>query len=128
MKNITSKVFIALFALGIIYIVYIVVRRFKVDSEIEQNGNYCIAVISKRTISKGSVGDLTFFFKYDGKKYKYTTSVEDEYFENHQIGDTIVIKTLSSKLPESIICENLSYKTCYGEQPVNGWIKLPVCK
>lgn len=49
------------------------------------------------------------------------------FFKKREIGDTIIIKVLPSKLPESLIIENLEYKSCYGTPPKEGWKQLPNC-
>lgn len=93
-----------------------------------RNGDFLSSIINDEFIGRQSVRSFTYEFIIGGKTYINEFDVNQEYFNKHQIGDTIIIKFLPSKPEKSIIIEDKEYKSCMGLPPKEGWKKLPVCK
>jgi len=128
MKKKLNNLSLFIFVLVIILICFIVIRkRDQIDSRINQKGVYCIGWITRGVATKGGVRAFHYSFLIQNKKWQSKRNIPRNYFEEHKVGDTIVIKTLLTDLPTSLICEDKNYDTCLGKQPANGWKKLPKC-
>ncbi len=106
---------------------FITGKRDTVDSQIEEVGVYCVGIIKSDVISKGSVRAFKFTFSINGVNWQNRRNISLSYFKGHAVGDTILIKVLPSKLPESVIVEDKEYQSCFGVQPSVGWKELPKC-
>ena len=100
----------------------------KLDSNTKKHGVYCLAIIIEESATKLGGRSFTYEFSYLNKTYEYEPFVSKSFFKKHKIGDTIIVKILKSELPHSLVCENIKYKRCFGDQPQYGWKKLPKCK
>lgn len=129
MKRKVGNIIAILFISGMI--TYVVIGSIIFNNRKEnilRNGNFSSSIINDEFIGRQSVRSFTYEFIIGGKTYINEFDVNQEYFNKHQIGDTIVIKFLPSKPEKSIIIEDKEYKSCMGLPPKVGWKKLPVCK
>lgn len=127
-KRISKIVGLFLVAISASYYFFITSRRNNIDNLIIKKGVYCSAILTDDFASKGSVRAFHFSFSLNGVLMENKRNVGLSFFKKHKIGDTIIVKALKSKLPESLICEEMEYKPCFGQQPKNGWKELPKCK
>jgi hypothetical protein len=110
-----------------IYIVYIIYNGQKDDKIIIKDGYYCTATVTKKMVTKGNVGYFTFKYFVDSRIHYFERSVSDSFYKKNNIGDTIVVKYVHSKLPDALIIEEIKFQKCFGEQPKQGWKEVPIC-
>jgi hypothetical protein len=89
---------------------------------------YFYSIITNKVVTSGGTRSVKFIFVVEERKYEWERYVSDEFYNKSKDGDTIIIKVLKSKLPYSLVCEELVYQHCFGKQPSNGWKELPKCK
>lgn len=124
-KNI---IYATILLIGATYIVYMIFDYRRLKSEILLNGAFTTGVIYEEFI--GTDAFVRFDYKYlvNNHIYKNKLAVSPDYFNKHQIGDTLIIKFLPSWPEKSIIIEREEYKQCMGLPPKEGWRKLPRCE
>jgi len=113
----------------VIIVIYNNVKYNEMRDNILRNGDYSYGCIFEEFIGVKTVRD--FKYKYFINHYEYSNKaaiVNMDYFENHQIGDTIIIKYLPNAPEKSIIIEEEEYKSCMGLPPEKGWEELPRCE
>lgn len=110
------------------YTIYVVYNSQKVDKIILDKGYFSSAVITKKMVTKGNVGYFTFKYSIDNQLYYFERSVSDAFYKKNDIGDTIIVKYIHSKLPDAFIMEEIKFQKCFGKQPNNGWKESPKCQ
>ena len=110
------------------YLIFKGNQQADMQGYIEENGSYCIAVISNEHAGKSSMRSFYYNFQINKKNYKFEKFVSVDFYNNNQIGDTILIKFLPNEPEKSIIIEDKEYKHCYGLPPKEGWLELPKCE
>lgn len=129
MKKKAGDIIAILFISGMI--VFFIVGSIMYDNtkeEIIKNGSYVSTIIVDEFIGRQSVRSFTCKFEVDDETFTKEIDISKKYFENHQIGDTIIIKFLPEDPTKSIIMEDEEYKSCMGLPPKKDWKVLPKCK
>jgi hypothetical protein len=107
------------------WIINSTLNQKKKEQKIQKEGVFICGFVLKKDATKGGQSTLEYSFRYNKNQYSDESYVGGGYYNKKHIGDTIIIKTHKDLLPYTLVCEGLNYKSCFGNQPVNGWKELP---
>lgn len=127
-RAINKFVSITVVTIIFVYAIFVVINRQNSDIQIYEKGHFCLAWIQNKMVTRSNSHYVTYEFNISGSVYKYERLVSENFYRSYNRGDTILVKVLSTDLPQSKIIENVSYKSCMKRQPSLGWEQLPVCK
>ena len=126
MKKVLSKMILpGLLIIGLGYCVYMFYNRKVDESEINKNGFFCLGIVVDRMVTKGGVNHFTYKYNVKGHWYRYEDSVDDQFYSENKIGDTILVRFLRINPKISLIYKDQKYSRIVGAQPSEGWVKLP---
>ncbi len=124
-RNIVVLFFVVL-AFG--YVLFMIARRKNIERKISEDGNYGLAIIKERLKSKFTTKSFVYSYIVEGKNYLDRDIANVEFSEKYKEGDTIFIKYLPNEADKSMIIEEITYKFCYGNPPIEGWKEIPTCR
>ena len=127
-KGIDNLIAFFLIVLFFSYVIIGSIIDYRTKKEIINKGRFSVGIIYKEFIGARVSNTFTYKFIYKKNEFLSKKGVNDDFFNSHQIGDTIIIKFLPEDPTKSIIIEEVEYKSCMGLPPKEGWKELPRCE